>query len=114
MQDGEVSSESAEPFILTAISPVIRQGSEPTITSPLPLNTLPEVCSQHQDSKYLIPAFIIQVSLVCVKQVSELDLVTSHYLRRYREEHGDSFQLQLSDNNLTCLVKLHRALTFPM
>ena len=56
----------------------------------------------------------MQVTLVRLKQLSELDLVVSHYLRRYREEHGENFELEMSDSNLLGLVKLHRALSFSM
>lgn len=57
---------------------------------------------------------LMQVTLVHVKQWSDLVFSASHYLRRYREEHGENFELEISDNNLSCLVKLHRALNFTM
>lgn len=55
-----------------------------------------------------------QVNLVRLKQWDDLHLAASHYLRRYREEHGESFDLEVSDNNLSYLVKLNRALNFSM
>lgn len=51
---------------------------------------------------------------MCLTQGSDLLLSMSHYLRRYREEHGENFDLDISENNLSCLVKLHRALNFCM
>ena len=66
------------------------------------------------NSKHPAVFYPMQVCLVRLKQSNDLHLSAAHYLRRYREEHGENFELDISENNLSCLVKLHRALYFPM
>ena len=44
---------------------------------------------------------------------SELKPSVSHFIRRYQEEHGEQFVMEISTNVLKHLVKLHRALKFP-
>ncbi len=55
----------------------------------------------------------LQVSLHAVRDWTELRLSLGQFLRRYREEHGEAFSLELSTNNTRLLTTLHRAIKLP-
>ena len=52
------------------------------------------------------------MNLFCLEDWSELKLGVSQHIRRYKEENGENYDLDLSNNNLHYLVQLHRAFMF--
>ena len=55
---------------------------------------------------------VLKVTLETLGEWSELRPSISHFVRRYQEERGDKFTLELSTDVFKHLVKLHRALRF--
>ena len=55
---------------------------------------------------------ILQVTLEALRDWSDLKPSVSHFVRRYQEERGERFSLDISTDVLKHLVKLHRALKF--
>ena len=53
------------------------------------------------------------MTLQPLSEWSDLKPSVFHFIRRYQEEHGEQFALDVSTDVLKHLVKLHRALRFP-
>lgn len=90
--EGDVFPPS--PLSLSGIPTEIKQGEDHPTSTVAPLSSLPEVT--------LHPVF----------DWIDLHLSLSMLLKRYREEVGVPFILELTENNMQYIMKLHRALKF--
>ncbi len=83
----------------------------PTLNGTFPVTLALKDLSKLITVKGFSPSSPHQVTLHPLREWSDLRLSLSHYMRRYREEVGP-LPLQLSTNNLSLLVRLHRTLKF--
>lgn len=117
-QEGRTTEEplrnDMESFVLSAFSPEIKQGNAVLPSCSFSLNTLPQVSHKIEIATLCSDIYLLslQVNLYSLKGWNELKVSVSQHMRRYKEEKGSNYDLDLSTNNLHYLVQLHRSFTF--